>query len=274
MQSLRHILPLAIAGAGITVAQLQGGPFWVFLFRSAWLGWAVSIFWEASSVWLWWRGDRTWRHRAAKWVATLALVGGMVAQGAGPMLAELERRGALAATAEKLGDALDGVLEMAVDQKRRGWKETIEKAMDGMIEASGRIAAQGRATAVLQAAGPASIVIMPALYALAILALTTVAREMGALESAPVKTKVKRRWFQWKRFRRDPAPPPKNRGPARPPAESTEKAAIRAYAQRHGLSSQAAVAQALGEPASTLSEYANGKADPGQAARIWKALRP
>ena len=77
---------LACAGAGIVVAQVHGGPFWVGLFGSAPLGWVVSIFWEGTSMMLWWRGERAALPRLVKWLATGALVAGMAFQSAAPLL--------------------------------------------------------------------------------------------------------------------------------------------------------------------------------------------
>lgn len=87
------ILPGAIAGAGIVLAQAHGGPFWVLVFGSAWKGWGASGLFEAGSVWLWWRGDTGWVHWGAKWACTVLLIGGMAAQSAGPLLSKAEGAG-------------------------------------------------------------------------------------------------------------------------------------------------------------------------------------
>ena len=103
----------------------------------------------------------------------------------------------------------------------------------------------------LAAAAGATLLLFPALYALALLALVTIAREWKPV--APLSI----RWRGVGGEAGDDAPnAPAN---AAEPRESAEKAAIRAFARRHGMTSQRAVAERIGEPPSTLSEFANGK---------------
>ncbi len=100
---LALLCPTVLAIVGVTVAQLHGVGFWASLLGSAPTGWAVSLFWEGSSVLFWWRGHNSWVERIAKWTATLALVTGMTAESVKPLL--------MSAIAASTGDRVLGVLE-------------------------------------------------------------------------------------------------------------------------------------------------------------------
>jgi hypothetical protein len=247
MSPIRYLLPAGVAASGIAVAQLHGVGFWIGLFGAPVLGWAVSLTWEAASVWLWWRGDRTWPHRLAKWAATAALVAGMVVQSAGPLL-----------TRAADADAGRVVLEILAGQTAAGhWisQTTLKRALATTTAGAGTILA-GLPPWALHAIAGATVALMPALYALALLAVVTIGREWRGTGPAPA---------------RSPGPGERSAAGAEG-RERPERAALRAYARRHGLTSQRAVADAIGERPSALSEWANGKLGGEAAARIAQAL--
>lgn len=318
---IRFILPVLIAAAGITIAQVHGGPFWVALFGSVSLGWAVSLLWEAGSIWLWWRGVSIFSVAGAfKWLATLALIFGMVANGAAPILnqaeqAEQERaeqvkrnaRQIAAATVktEAAQKALDKLLKASVDQQRRGFLPTIKSTLCALgVEIKGcqpkpdakalepaltaREAAPEKPALALPLwllpwAAWVPVAVMPVLYALALLALVTVGREMrgrewrgGIREAAPGKEPDAPNPFPNAQAAGRRKPPPVqglNSSGNTPERRTITKYAIRNGMANDGKYSQNKVAAAIGEPASTLSEFANGKAGPEVSARITGKLK-
>lgn len=72
---------------------------------------------------------------------------------------------------------------------------------------------------------------------------------------------------------RDGPNPPANSAELPEPASEAARRAVRAYAKRHGLRYQSEVAEAIGEAASTLSEFVNGKTTGERRAKIMEALR-
>ena len=121
---IRQILPATLAAVGVTVCQLHGGPFWVLLMGGAGMGWTVSALWEGMSVWLWLDGSRRWW----RWVPTAFLLLGMIYQSGAPFWAEFENATATAATQTDARKIAEALLTMAVDQERRGWKDSIDRA--------------------------------------------------------------------------------------------------------------------------------------------------
>ncbi len=165
--TLKAAPPLAIAAAGIVLAQVAGVGFWIAL-AGLWQGWLASLTWEAASVWLWWRGDRGWRGRplglrTAKWAATFALMFGMLAETAGPVaelaLEEFGREGT--------GREVLAILKAQAEAGHWTSQTTLKKAMSA-AEASPWLPA-------LKALGAA--VLFPALYGIALVALATAGRE-------------------------------------------------------------------------------------------------
>lgn len=235
MKPAAAILPAAIAASGITVAQLHGVGFWIRLFGDPVLGWAVSLTWEGASIWLWWRRDSDWSRRAAKYLATSALVLGMAAQSTAPLVK--------AASESKAGQT---VLEILQGQTEAGnWiSQTTLKAA---FAASG-----GLPPGVLLSMAWATALIMPALYGLAILALVTMAREWNS--DANLK------------HGNSSAKPANYREP-------NPRALMAAYGKRHNLTLQSEVAKKIREQQSSLSEFANGKLSGEPAARIADKLK-
>ena len=235
MKLAAAILPCAIAASGITIAQLHGVGFWIRLFDDPAIGWAVSLTWEGASVWLWWRRDSDWSRRAAKYLATGALVLGMAAQSTVPLLT--------AASESKAGKT---VLEILQGQTEAGnWisQTTLKMA----FAASG-----GLPPSVLTGVAWATAFIMPALYGLAILALVTMAREWNSGVA-----------------------PKNQNGSAKSAnhREANPMALIRAYGNSHGLKNQAEVADRIREQKSTLSEFRTGKLTGEPARRIAAKLK-
>lgn len=259
MKHLERLFPICIALAGIVVAQIHGGPFWVGVMGSVWIGWCVSGIWEAASVWLWWRGDRSVMYQAAKFAATAALLAGMVAQSSGPLLARLD-----AAESAQVGvvwekEITSRLLDAAIDQERRGWKDSIDSSI-GKIRELSKIATlspeHGFAVFV-------PLVAFPSLYGLALLALVTLARDSS----------------------RNPKKPPENvdgipkigkyvtsqESPGTgfgAPRKLSRIDLAKAYRDRHGLTTQGSVAKALGEHGSTFNEFLKDKSGPEVNARI------
>lgn len=235
MKPYAAILPCAIVASGITVAQLHGVGFWMRLFGEPWIGWTVSLTWEGASVWLWWRRDKDFARRSAKYLATGALVLGMAAQSTAPLL-----------TAATEAEAGKTVLEILQGQTEAGnWisQTTLKTA----FAASG-----GLPPSVLIGVAWATILIMPALYALAILALVTMAREWNS------------------------APNPNHGNGSAKHAnyrEANPGALILTYGNRHGLKYQSEVAKKIRERESTLSEFRNGKLTGEPARRIAAKLK-
>ena len=158
---LRNVAPLYVIGAVLVICQVRGAPYWVGAAGSVWMGWVISIAWEAGSVWLWWRADRAKWLRLTKWVCSLALVSGMVAESAGPRLsAALEAGAAAWAAVVSGGFVADG-----------NWMHP--KALAAVLS---RFVEQ--APELLEAGSAVSLaVLMPAFYAVGLTALTVVARE-------------------------------------------------------------------------------------------------
>lgn len=159
MQRLGIVPPLLVAASGIVVAQLHGGPFWVWVFGVPWLGWLVSATWEAASIWLWWRGAAGGAAAFWRWVATLALIAGMSGASARPMLLAL-------------GEAEAGAahLEILQGQSAHGFWVS-PRAVAGALDA---LALPG---AWLEWAPAATVVglvlLMPTLYGLALYCVAT-----------------------------------------------------------------------------------------------------
>ena len=256
MKASRHILPLLIAAAGIALAQIHGGPTWVALFGSPELGWTASITWEAASVWLWWRADRTWAHRTAKWAATLALMGGMVAPSIAPLLSGAART----ETARAVLDVLRGQAAAGHWVSQRA-----------LIRAAA--ASEGAPPWALQASALAAALAIPALYALALLALTTVSREARANESARGI-----RGFHTRPETGATGPKTAPKPDPAPSPETSQKPALERgflvseYARKHGLTTKGQVAEKLVEHSSTFSEFLKGKTGPEVSSRIVKKL--
>lgn len=256
---LRYVLPATVAAAGIVVAQLHGGPFWVELLDSQGLGWTVSFTWEAASVWLWWRGDTKALRWLAKWGATAVLMLGMVAQGAGPLLLQQERA---TAAGDKLASALAGeretlagLMEATVQQERRGWKGSIDATQKRIAELEDRELALIVSTDAALSLPPWAVVgiawgtvgIFPLLYGLALLAISTVAEEIRK-NSEPIRVV-----------------------PKLPPNLTARELGTR-YGRAHELPTWIKVAEKIGEAPSTLSEFLNGKTGLEVTARIRKKL--
>ena len=254
-----NFLPIGIAFSAITIAQVHGAPFWIALVGSESLGWGVSLTWESSSIWLWWRGDSGVIYRLAKWTATLALVLGMLTQSVGSVLNLAETKETKAVAMTQIGRLLEDTLSMAKNQGRRGWQGTINEAL-GII---GRVATEPPQQKQDSAPGlhlppwmlrwviaPMTVVLFPALYALGILAIKTIGQE------TPMGQQARNRPSTY----------------AREPQERPERRALVEYAKRHGLESQRMIAEQIRESPSTLSEFANGRTSGEVHSRIHRKL--
>ena len=249
-----RIVPMAIVVSGVTVAQFHGVQFWIGLLSSTTLGWTISLTWESASLWLWWRDDKAWNYRIVKFAATAAVMGGMIAQGAGPLLLAGETeltQGKIRAAATV---AMNRMLVAIVDQERRGFKDTLDNFAAKALTVPKKAPEQR----VMQLPFPAEwmpwlawvpVIAFPALYALALLALVTLANEIGA---------------GWN-GRRSLAP---QIATVREPPERPERTALRVFAKRNHLTTQREVADKITELPSAVSEFANGRAAPNIAARI------
>lgn len=232
---MTHILPAIIAVTGIVVAQLHGVPFWIALFGGAPLGWTVSLLWEACSVWLWWRRDAMLAYQIAKWTATAALMVGMIGQSAGPLLTQ--------AGAAETGERTLAILERQAAAGHWISQRTLKHAL---------AATEGLPSWVLTWGTWGLIVIMPALYGLALLSLTTIAREWKNSDPKPTPTRTNSEGSPNSPESPEPAP----------------KKVLADYGQRHGLTKQKEVAKRIKVAESTLSEFANGKIQGELGARI------
>lgn len=262
---MKRVLPAIVAVAGIALAQVHGGPFWVSWFASPFLGWTVSLTLETSSVWLWWER----RYWVAKYVVTGVLLAGMVAQGVGPILLEKEQT---VATGEGIAEAVQGerdkmarLLDMAAGQERKGWKNSIDASSDRLKELEGRslslvAASSSRLDLPKWAVTPAAwlaAVLFPLLYGLALLAIRTLSE---VPRTVPPKV---------------PESPPKIPAEIKrdlEPPELTPKKLAGRFARAKGLKTGKEVAKKLGEHESTFSEFVKGKSGPIVTARIRKKL--
>ena len=262
------------------------------------MGWAVSLMWEAASVWLWWRGDRARVYRLAKWGATLALVGGMIAQGAGPLLMQGDAGRQAAAVRETAKDTLEKLLVAVVDQERRGFKDTLDRLIAAALEkpAPNNPDAPARKSATApppeQVKFPPSwkpalawvpVAVFPLLYGVALLALVTMAtgRPGGQPDRRPPasagRAKPRQGWFS--RRPGNPAPDAPGTLPDAPamapdsPAVTPQASAMIEFGRCHGLNSKRAVANAINVSTSTFHDFLNGKAGEDTAAEIMEKLK-
>jgi len=226
MSVIRIIPPLFIAASGIVIAQVHGAPAWIALFGSVWIGWAVSLTWEAASVWLWWRGETTWTQVAGKWLATSALVAGMIRQSLLPLLAE----GGAARVATKGLDILG--------QQSTAGHWVSQTTLKRLLQAQ-----HGAPAWTFDATAWASVITMPGLYFLAILALTSASKDWSDHHptTRPVVSAV-------------------NPSTLIDAGERTRL--ITSYEHKNGLPSQRAVAEALGIPRATIADWMAGKGSP------------
>ena len=277
-------LPFSIALAGIAIVQFHGAPFWAGLFDSFWIGGTVSLTWEAASIWLWWRGDKRFVFRAAKWLATCALLFAMVAQTAGPILTIQETATVQAKNIEEERKRYDQLMVLAVDQERRGWKDAIDATLARLRQLEQQ-AGNGDANTLLPAWAMTilawvPVVTFPGLYAIALLALVTTAeswrhlrepRHIGRSAGSPVvpnnDSPVLERDTEPERENSVGSPVPESGHP-----NTRERRLIKGFAVRHRLSRQGDVADAIDEPRSTLSEFANGRLSGGPYQRIERKL--
>ena len=259
---MKRVLPTVVAVAGITLAQVHGGPFWVSWFASPFLGWSISLTLETASVWLWWERDCHFRYRFAKYGVTGVLLAGMIAHGVGPILSERE---ATVATEEGVAEAirteratLNKLLVAAVDQERRGWKNSIDDSRERLAQLGAQslslvVASSSRLALPKWAVSPAAwlaAILFPLLYGLALLAVQTLS-ELSRTVPPKIPVKI-----------------PVNSGSS----ELPPKKLVGRFARMHKLTTGKAVAEKLREHQSTLSEFANGKAGPEVMVRIRKKL--
>ena len=299
MTRILSFLPAVVAAIGIVVAQAHGGWFWVGLLGSASLGWAVSVMWECASVWLWWRRDAGWPYRLAKWGATCALVGGMIVQGAGPLLLEGSKTAVLESAQAREEKHQQSMTVAMVDQGRKGILPSIDKSLKVSRENDSR---QLRALAPERGKLPvpadwkpalawASVAVFPLLYGVALLAVVTMASGAGGgqPDRRPIRPagqarnhkNARARWLSGWRGKPGPdalAPMPDAPGTA-PHTHSTgqpvtaEASAMIEYGRRHGLDSNRAVAVAIGEKTSTFHDFLKGKSGPDAHAAIMAKLQ-
>ena len=259
---MKRVLPAVVAVAGITLAQVHGGPFWVSWFASPFLGWSTSLTLETASVWLWWEWDPRLRYQFAKYGVTGVLLTGMIAHGVGPILSERE-------VTVVIGKGIAGAIQMeritlnkllvaAVDQERRGWKDSIDDSRERLARLGAQslslvAASSSRLALPKWAVSPAAwlaAILFPLLYGLALLAVQTLS-ELS--RTVPPKIPVE--------IRVDLESP-----------ELSPKKLVSRFARTHNLTTGVAVAEKLREHQSTLSEFANGKSGPEVTARIREKL--
>lgn len=158
--TLTRIIPGTIAAVGITLCQFHGGPFWVGLMGSAWIGWTLSVLWEAMSVWMWWAGSYRW----LKYVPTAFLLFGMVYQSGAPILKDIERSQNTSAVREKAQETVDDMRELIVKQERKGWQGILENALAITMERD-----NGTPTPVLYALSIIPLIGFPSMYYICLL---------------------------------------------------------------------------------------------------------
>ena len=158
--TLTRIIPGTIAAVGITLSQFHGGPFWVWLMGSAWIGWTLSGLWEAMSVWMWWDGS----YRKLKYVPTLFLLFGMIYQSSAPILEQVSTLQNTNTIQEKAQETVDDMRELIVKQERKGWQRILENALAITMKRT-----DGTLTPVLYVASIIPLIGFPALYGICLL---------------------------------------------------------------------------------------------------------
>lgn len=153
----QQLIPGAIAAVGAALCQVHGGPFWVGLMGSVWIGWTLSGVWEAMSIWMWWEGS----YRSLKYVPTAFLLFGMIYQSGAPVLETIERARNTSEIQERAQATVDDMRELIVKQKRRGWQHMLEKALAvTMLQGS------DTATPVLYVTSVVPLIGFPVMYGL------------------------------------------------------------------------------------------------------------
>lgn len=149
------VIPGVIAAVGATLCQIHGGPFWVGLMGSAWVGWTLSGLWESMSVWMWWDGSYPW----LKYVPTLFLLFGMIYQSGAPILEDIERARNTSTIRARAQETVDDMRELIVKQERKGWQGMLEKALAVTMERE-----NGAPTFVLYVLPLIPLIGFPAIY--------------------------------------------------------------------------------------------------------------
>ena len=157
---LTRIIPGSIAAVGITLCQFHGGPFWVWLMGSAWIGWTLSGLWEAMSVWMWWDGS----YRKLKYVPTLFLLFGMIYQSSTPILEQAGTLQNTNAIREKAQETVDDMRKVIVEQERKGWQHMLEGALAITMKRT-----DGTLAPVLYVVSIIPLIGFPALYGICLL---------------------------------------------------------------------------------------------------------
>lgn len=127
---ISKIVPGFLATVGVILCQVHGGPFWVFLMAgNMGVGWSMSLLWEGMSIWLWWERSN-WFVRL---IPTVFLLFGMIFQSVSPLLNEIERTENTASVKITANKTLDKLMVVIKDQKRRGFKSTLDKLLDVVL---------------------------------------------------------------------------------------------------------------------------------------------
>jgi hypothetical protein len=289
--------PLLILPLAVLLLQFHSIAFWSWaitgtpvawgwpLLAAPWNGWGWSLLFELVNLWAW---PRRWHLLAG--VTTVLLVAGPLYQVSDPLVrdlsgaqaAELHDTPRIRALREEIA-----ALEATLAAYRADWRlrpRVPEAQADlsarheelaallGEQEAAARAARLDWRRWAVIAGQLLGILIAQAGAVMSVLALS-VGRLVGPALGQGVDA-----WQAASRSSMNPlgvptngSSPPANVGE---PGERPEKAAIREFARRRALSTQRAVAEAISEPPSTLSEFANGRPLPEETRRrIWGALQ-
>jgi len=254
------------------------------LLAAPWNGWGWSLLFELVNLWAW---PRRWYLLAG--VTTVLLVAGPLYQVSDPLVrdlfgaqaAELHDTPRLRALRDEIA-ALEATLgayrgdwrlrpRVPAAQAELSARHEELAALLGEQEAAARAARLDWRRWAVIAGQLLGILIAQAGAVLSVLALS------GCRRAAPAQGKSMDTWQEASRgMTKAPAVPTNGSGPpanVREPGERPEKAAVREFARRRGLTTQRAVAEAISEPSSTLSEFANGRATNEQRERILRALQ-
>lgn len=158
-------------------------------------------------------------------------------------------------------------------------RDNLDALLQAAEAAAGARALRGRDAGLL---AMQAVVILLAILAVPLgMRLAVRGRADGVRVSRPGKAAVNARVIDFPERRAErqaqaairEAPKPAPNSPESPEAASgAERRAVRQYAKRHGLQYQSEVAKAIGEAASTLSEFVNGKTTGQRRAEIMEAL--
>jgi hypothetical protein len=289
--------PLLILPLAVLLLQFHSIAFWSWaitgapvawgwpLLAAPWNGWGWSLLFELVNLWAW---PRRWHLLAG--VTTVLLVAGPLYQVSDPLVRDLS--GATAADLHDtpriraLRDEI-AALEANLGTYRADWRlrprvpgaqaelsarhEELA-ALLGEQEAAARAARLDWRRWAVIAGQLLGILIAQAGAVLSVLALCG-----GHLVAPALGEGIDTRQSASRPATKMPAVPTNGSGPPANSSESgerPEKAVIREFARRRGLPTQRAVAEAISEPPSTLSEFANGRPLPEETRRrIWGALR-